>query len=155
MTAWGKAGSQAESGQFCSALRFIGLKYIIFTHRCSVSLRRSVIPGVQVKRNTGLRHSVSAQDETTTEFKTLHNVIIIITSPFMSLSVPSSRTWRLLVSLWQFGFTKSAATSRNQLSHLMTKPAKWPCAQRRLRSAWASAQSGQSLRRLHEESLGP
>ena len=29
------------------------------------------------------------------------------------------------------------------------------CTQRRLRSAWASAQSDQSLRCLHEESLGP
>ena len=29
------------------------------------------------------------------------------------------------------------------------------CAQRRLRSAWASAQSNQSLRFPHEESLGP
>ena len=28
----------------------------------------------------------------------------------------------------------------------MTKPTKWLCAQRRLRSAWASAQSDQSLR---------
>ena len=28
----------------------------------------------------------------------------------------------------------------------MTKPTKWVCAQRRLRSAWASAQSDQSLR---------
>ena len=32
------------------------------------------------------------------------------------------------------------------LSRLMTKWTKWLCAQRRLRSAWASAQSGQSLR---------
>ena len=37
----------------------------------------------------------------------------------------------------------------------MTKPTKWLCAQRRLRSAWASAQSDQSLCCLHEESLGP
>ena len=37
----------------------------------------------------------------------------------------------------------------------MTKPAKWLCAQRRLRSAWASAQSDQSLRCPHEGSLGP
>ena len=37
----------------------------------------------------------------------------------------------------------------------MTKPTKWLCAQRRLRSAWASAQSDQSLRCPHEESLGP
>ena len=41
------------------------------------------------------------------------------------------------------------------LSHLMTKPTKWLCAQRRLRSALASAQSDQSLRCPHEASLGP
>ena len=40
------------------------------------------------------------------------------------------------------------------LSRDMTKPTKWVCAQRRLRSAWASAQSDQSLRCPHEESLG-
>ena len=40
------------------------------------------------------------------------------------------------------------------MSHLMTKPTKWVCAQRRLRSAWASAQSDQSLRCPHEETLG-
>ena len=32
------------------------------------------------------------------------------------------------------------------LSRLVTKPTKWVCAQRRLGSAWASAQSDQSLR---------
>ena len=37
----------------------------------------------------------------------------------------------------------------------MTKPTKWVCAQHRLRLAWASAQSDQSLRCPHEESLGP
>ena len=42
-----------------------------------------------------------------------------------------------------------------QISRDMTKPTKWLCAQRRLRSAWASAQSDQSLLCLHEESLGP
>ena len=41
------------------------------------------------------------------------------------------------------------------MSHDMTKPTKWLCAQQRLRSAWASAQSDQSLRCLYEESLGP
>ena len=52
------------------------------------------------------------------------------------------------------------------MSHNMTKPTKWVCAQRRLRSAWASAQSDQCLRCalplwvakdpsfLHESSLG-
>ena len=39
-------------------------------------------------------------------------------------------------------------------SHNMTKPTKWLCAHRRLRSAWASAQSDQSLRCPHEENLG-
>ena len=37
----------------------------------------------------------------------------------------------------------------------MTKPTKWLCAQQNRRSAWASAQSDQSLRCPHEESLGP
>ena len=37
----------------------------------------------------------------------------------------------------------------------MTNPTKWLCAQRRLRSAWATAQSDQSLRCPHEETLGP
>ena len=41
------------------------------------------------------------------------------------------------------------------LSHVITKPTKWVCAQRRLRSAWASAQSDQSLHYPYEESLGP
>ena len=42
-----------------------------------------------------------------------------------------------------------------EMSRLVTKPAQWLCAQWRLRSAWASAQSDQSLRCAHEESLGP
>ena len=37
----------------------------------------------------------------------------------------------------------------------MTKPTKWLCAQQRLRSAWASAESDQSLHCPHEETLGP
>ena len=37
----------------------------------------------------------------------------------------------------------------------MTKQTMWLCAQRRLRPAWASAQSDQSLRCPHEESLRP
>ena len=35
---------------------------------------------------------------------------------------------------------------KTQMSRLMTKPTKWLCAHRRLRSAWASTQSNQSLR---------
>ena len=37
----------------------------------------------------------------------------------------------------------------------ITKPTMWLCAQRRLRSAWASAQSDQNLRCPHEESGCP
>ena len=36
-------------------------------------------------------------------------------------------------------------TVRFSLSRIVTKPTKWVCAQRRLRSAWASTQSDQSL----------
>ena len=42
--------------------------------------------------------------------------------------------------------------TQKALSHLMTKPTKWLWAQRRLRSAWASAQSDQSLRCPRKES---
>ena len=41
------------------------------------------------------------------------------------------------------------------MSRFMTKPTKWLCAQQRLRSALASAQSDQSFRCLHEDTLGP
>ena len=44
---------------------------------------------------------------------------------------------------------------KENMSHNMTKPTKWGCAQWRLKSAWASTQSDQSLRCLHEESLSP
>ena len=40
------------------------------------------------------------------------------------------------------------------LSRDMTKPTKWVCNQRRLRSAWASTQSDQGLRCPHQETLG-
>ena len=43
---------------------------------------------------------------------------------------------------------------QRDMNHDMTKPTKWMCAQQRLRSAWASAQSDQCLRCPHEETLG-
>ena len=52
-----------------------------------------------------------------------------------------------LIMLWR--------EKEEQMSHDMTKPTKWVCTQRRLRSTWASAQSDQSLRCPHEECLGP
>ena len=50
----------------------------------------------------------------------------------------------LLTGLFPVAYT--LATTVLWLSRLVTKPAKWQCAQRRLRSAWASAQSDQRLR---------
>ena len=47
----------------------------------------------------------------------------------------------------------SCVFSSLDLSHLMTKPTKRPVRPRNLRSAWASAQSDQSLRCPHEETL--
>ena len=47
------------------------------------------------------------------------------------------------------GFSRSR---KLHTSHLMTKPTKCMCAQRRLRSAWAAVQSDQSLRCSHKES---
>ena len=41
------------------------------------------------------------------------------------------------------------------MSHLITKPTKWLCAQQKLWSAWASAQSDQSLAVRSMGSLGP
>ena len=41
------------------------------------------------------------------------------------------------------------------MSHLVTKSTEGVFAQRRLRSAWPSAQSAQSRRCPHEETLGP
>ena len=52
-------------------------------------------------------------------------------------------------------FRFSNALSCQYLSNDMTKQTKSVCAQRRLRSVWASAQSDQSLRCPHEETLGP
>ena len=54
-----------------------------------------------------------------------------------------------------FTLTEASASCQKQLSRLMTKPTMWLCAKRRLRSAWASAQSEQSLRYAHEDTFGP
>ena len=54
-----------------------------------------------------------------------------------------------------FNSTEGSKFGQSKLSRLMKKPTKWLCAQGRLGSAWASALSDQSLRCLHEETLGP
>ena len=42
-------------------------------------------------------------------------------------------------------YTQNCLSGIRYLNCIMTKPTKWVCAQRRLRSAWASAQSSESL----------
>ena len=63
---------------------------------------------------------------------------------------PENKCWTPLTikvfyhQLWQTNnFSSDENETKNNLSHLMTKPTKWLYAQRRLRSAWASAQSDQ------------
>ena len=60
----------------------------------------------------------------------------------------TSLTSSCLVGSWFF-------MPSSEMSRDVTKPTKRVCAQRRLRSAWAFAQSDQILRCPHEESLGP
>ena len=81
----------------------------------------------------------------------------------ISLGIIFMRTAKTLIRLFiplhafysSFLLVPIVALPWDLLSRDMTKPTKWVCAQRRLRSAWASAQSDQNLRCPHEESLGP
>ena len=66
--------------------------------------------------------------------------------------------WEKIASLlisWKKMFFFKVGLIKYNLSCDMTKPTKWVCAQRKLRSAWAFVQSDQSLRCPHEESLSP
>ena len=65
-------------------------------------------------------------------------------------------TWKVwqIDQAWGEKLTMKSVT-RKKVSRDMTKPTKWVCAQRRLGSAWASAQSDQGLRCPLKESLGP
>ena len=65
----------------------------------------------------------------------------------------------LVYTIWVFVVYKTVCKRwpypESELSRNMTKPTKWVCTQRRLRSTWASAQSNQRLCCPHEESFGP
>ena len=63
--------------------------------------------------------------------------------------------WVFAVWIYRFNIRPNLVTLQYMLSRLVTKPTMWLCAQRRLRSAWASTQSDQSLRCPREETLGP
>ena len=64
------------------------------------------------------------------------------------------KSWRPR-SDWSFRNCITRVLHCLHLSRDMTKPTKWLCTQRRLKSAWASAQSNQCLCCPHEGSLGP
>ena len=61
---------------------------------------------------------------------------------FTSKCSITERCMQLLQQL--FLCVSSSFCCWHKMSHLVTKPTKWLCAQRRLRSAWASVQSDQS-----------
>ena len=73
-------------------------------------------------------------------------------NPFHSVLLPTGMGGKLKTPS---SSTVSIRDVTQYLSHDMTKPTKWVCAQRRLRSAWAPAQSDQSLCCPHEETLDP
>ena len=76
----------------------------------------------------------------------LHFALAILLSTFYQYLW--LKVWRALWDAFvHFVFCyNSYLPSDLHLSHLMTKPTKWLCAQWTLRSAWASTQSDQSLR---------
>ena len=55
--------------------------------------------------------------------------------------VQSFRTFTLFPDYFNWSL-RTKANQQEHLSHLVTKPTKWLCAQQRLRLAWASTQSG-------------
>ena len=63
---------------------------------------------------------------------------------FMDILLEGLFTFYIIVIISEENWYSSIYV--NNMSRDMTKPTKWLCAQRRLRSAWASAQSDQSLR---------
>ena len=66
------------------------------------------------------------------------------TVPFKS-SVPCHDYQRKFL-YFSMKITKICTIRVHEMSHNMTKPTKWMCALRKLRSAWASTQSDQSQR---------
>ena len=81
------------------------------------------------------------------------SAIISWAGSFTVYLVTEPITNKLVFSWWEFNPSNSVkswlirymeAVKKQKISHLTTKPTKWLCAQRRVRSAWASAQSDQS-----------
>ena len=100
--------------------------------------------------------------------KHIFKIRFIPNHTFMNWYIPTNRLWfrsfqpfiyrvLFIICLWgcsSRSYVYGEAYSNHvliwfiylHLSRLMTKPTKWLCAQRTLRSTWASAQSDQSLR---------
>ena len=76
---------------------------------------------------------------------------------YQMLHLPAEIVYCMRVTLYDFGMMGIYSDARpkiKQLSHSTTKQQNDPCAQRRLRSAWTSAESDQSLHCPLEETLG-
>ena len=82
----------------------------------------------------------------------MHNLRVSTASADTQIDYSKSR---LSLSFHEANLNGVHCKKVGYMSRDMTKQTKSVCAQRRLRSAWASAQSDQSLRCPHEESLGP
>ena len=61
------------------------------------------------------------------------------------------KVWKFTVWMKRMAKAEAKPIYINEMSYDMTKPTMWLCAPRRLRSAWASTQSDQSLRCLHKK----
>ena len=70
-------------------------------------------------------------------------------------SGPQQHNILYLMQIYIASIVKHRQEPFKLLNRDMTKPTKWLSVQRRLGSAWASAQSDQSLRCHHEETLDP
>ena len=100
------------------------------------------IPNVTKEENTNIYCSeLTLHRKTTITGKPQYAILLVLSWG------GSNRCRGDFVWLRMHSITASGKDLARQItmSHDMTKPTKWVCAQRRLRSAWASAQSDQSL----------
>ena len=82
--------------------------------------------------------------------QTKHTVLYVLSANIawlwnINLETIKCCVCNIIVSLIIVLDSVSATIHIKHMSRLMTKPTKWWCAQRRLRSAWVSAQSDQNL----------
>ena len=106
---------------------------------------------------SGVRHSTTEPPRSPCQGWKPEQILTHGAPLFRQESLKANTKYTAYFELLADSFIRCMVASHNSLRNLihlgsdMTKPTKWLCAQRRLRSAWASAQSDQSLRCPHEE----